>query len=106
MYVVIHGYPRRVSERETAILTLAGDEITVPDDAIKHRVALDTSGREDGLQRIFIEKDATVEVQVTATALPRPDDTWVKDYFTDFKYADDGGTVPKSFDETIGSRGL
>jgi hypothetical protein len=104
MYYVIHGYISERTNEEIVIHTFAGDRVRIPPASLVQSMPIDVAGGEASPHRFYIAKNATVSIDIPVTSLPGPNDTWVKDYWTDFKYSDDGGTPPKSYDDPLLSR--
>jgi hypothetical protein len=96
-YVVVAGYRSKGErqEKHIDILTLAGDRIRVASESIIHSAKAEAGG---SAEIFYIERDSEIQLTVPAVVIPSDRDS------TTLKYYDDGGTIRKSYDDTMSSQ--
>jgi len=98
-YTVIDGYIHSEKGGELVVITLGGDQITVPKEGV-HMTVPTTASPEKKAVRLFLKRGTTLTVQISAEALRGIGDGTI------YKYSDDGGTISKSRDDTQSQTGL
>lgn len=98
-FVVLDGYVLPKEGEGLTIITLGGDQVTVPAESLEMSVPIEAR-TENKAVRLFLKRGAVVSIQVAAEAFRGIGGGTIA------KFLDDGGTVRKSLDDTQLANGL